>query len=94
VNVNEKLARPLRIELRPYRCNEGLLRRAARFVRLVDRRRYDAGSDDGVVIGIGAPLAAKELIIVQRLAIGNEEDRSGARDALGASGSAEVERKP
>jgi hypothetical protein len=45
------------------------------------------------VIGIGSPLAAEQLVIVQRLAIGNEKDRSGLRDALSLRGSAEEERK-
>ena len=91
--IDENLTWTVWNELRTYRLDERLFRRAARFVGFVYRRRYDASGDHWIVIGIGAPLAAKELVIVQRLPIGNEEDGSGLRDALGLRGSAEEERK-
>ncbi|HKE37697.1 MAG TPA: hypothetical protein VKB39_09695, partial [Candidatus Baltobacteraceae bacterium] len=46
-----------------------------------------------VVIGVGAPFTAKELIIVEWLAIGNEKDRSGLCNALRACWSSEIDRQ-
>ena len=43
-----------------------------------------AGCDHRIIVGVSAPLAAEKLIVVKRLAVGNEKDRTLLCDALGA----------